>query len=91
MYVKEEKKLEKPNPDDINHKLTFNSHAEYYEAVCDSVLRKKFPKTSKFINRITQIFSQMMIIIILMIQGVMVVSEPPSIFFWGFLIFSLTL
>jgi hypothetical protein len=58
-------------PDFDNEKVMveYGSTAEYYESKVDFILRKKFPKTSKFLNRIFYICSEMMIIIILIIQG----------------------
>lgn len=37
------------------------------------------------------IFSEMMIIIILIVQGFILVFQSPNLLYWGFLIFSLTL
>ncbi len=71
--------------------VEYGSSAEYYESKCDFVLRKKFPSTSKFLNRIVYIFSNMMILFILILQGFILAFQPPSILFWGFLILSLTL
>lgn len=90
MY-RDDKKIVKHDPDDHERVIEYRSTAAFYEAKCDSQLRKKFPQTSKYINRVAQILFQFIIIIILMIQGVIVVSQPPSCFFWGFLLFSLTL
>ena len=65
--------------------------AEFYEDKCDFVLRKKFPSFARIIIRLRMIFSEMMIIGILIIQGFILVLQPPNLMFWGFLIFSLTL
>lgn len=64
---------------------------DYYEDKNAFVLRKKFPSLAKLIIRITMIFSEMMIISILITQGFILVLQPPNLMFWGFLIFSLTL
>ena len=69
----------------------YASIAEYYEEKCDIVLRKKFPATARVIIRLSMIFSEMMIIGILIIQGLILVQQSPNLMFWGFLIFSLTL
>jgi hypothetical protein len=37
------------------------------------------------------IFSEMMILIILIVQGAIVAGQEPNIIFWGFLIFSFIL
>jgi hypothetical protein len=71
--------------------VEYGSSAEYYESKCDHVLRKKFPGTSKVLNRIVYIFSNMMILIILIIQGFILAFQQPNVLFWGFLILSLTL
>jgi hypothetical protein len=69
----------------------YTSASEYFEEKCDFVLRKKFPATARVIIRLQMIFSEMMIIFILIIQGFILVSQEPNLMFWGFLIFSLTL
>lgn len=71
--------------------IEYSSLAEYYENKCDFVLRKKFPYLAKVIIRLRMIFSEIMIIGILITQGLILVTQPPNIMFWGFLIFSLTL
>lgn len=77
--------------DNDTEMIEYASTAEYFEAKCDFILRKKFPSTSKFLNRIIYIFSEMMILIILLAQGFILAFQPPSVLFWGFLILSLTL
>jgi len=62
-----DKKIVKPAFEDDRKEVEYLSTAEYYEAKCDFVLRKKFPTTSKFILRIVYIFSEMMILIILIL------------------------
>jgi hypothetical protein len=86
-----DKKLLKQSFDDPDKMIEYMSTADYYEAKCDYVLRRKFPKSAKILNRIKQIFSQMMIITILMLQGIILALQKPSLFFWGMLIFSLSL
>jgi hypothetical protein len=49
--------------------VEYASLAEFYESKCDFVLRRKFPSSSKFLNRIVYIFSNAMILIILILQG----------------------
>ena len=66
MFCKD-KKFKRADPSDPKHIIEYEATADYYEAKCDAVLRKKFPATSKFLNRITQIFSMFIIVIILMI------------------------
>lgn len=41
------------DPDDPIRTKEYESPSLYYEEKCDSVLRKKFPITSKIINRIS--------------------------------------
>jgi hypothetical protein len=53
--------------------IEYASTAEYYEAKCDFVLRKKFPKTSRFVNKIIYISSEIMIMMILVLQGMILV------------------
>lgn len=55
-----EKSLENPLV-----KKKYNSLGEYYEEKCDLVLRKKFPATGRFIIKLRMIFSEMIIILIL--------------------------
>ena len=45
--------------------VEYPSMAEYYEDKCDFVLRKKFPALARVIIRLRMIFSEMMIISIL--------------------------
>jgi len=71
--------------------VEYPSLGEYYEDKCDYVLRKKFPSFAKVLIRVRMIFSEMMIIAILITQGFILVLQPPNLMFWGFLIFSLTL
>jgi hypothetical protein len=70
---------------------SYYSMADYYEEKCDFVLRKKFPGSARLLIRVRIIFSEMMIIVILITQGFILVLQPPNLMFWGFLIFSLTL
>lgn len=56
-----------------NIKIEYPSMAEYYEDKCDLVLRKKFPSFAKVLIRLRMIFSEMMIIIILITQGFILV------------------
>ncbi len=48
-----DKSIKRQSPEDPNRIIEYKSTSEYYEAKCDSVLRKKFPGTSKILNRIT--------------------------------------
>lgn len=84
--IVKEKSLENPAV-----KKNYPSLGEYYEEKCDIVLRKKFPATGRILIRLRMIFSEMMIILILITQGFILVSQPANLLFWGFLIFSLTL
>jgi hypothetical protein len=81
----------RPCPDDDKKIQAYVSEANYYEVKCDYVLRKKFPGTIRLIVRLSNILSEMMIIIILIVQGVVLASQSPNLIFWGFLIFSFTL
>lgn len=80
------KSIENPN-----HTVRYWSVAEYYEDKCDYVLKMKFPTLAKFFIKLTMIFSEIMIIAILIIQGLILAFQQPNILLWGFLIFSLTL
>jgi hypothetical protein len=62
---RKDKKIIKQNPANEGEQKEYKSTAHYYEEKCDQVLRKKFPTISKYLNRIIQIFSNMMILIIL--------------------------
>jgi hypothetical protein len=62
-----DKKLTKPSFEDETKEIEYLSTAEFYEAKCDYVLRKKFPTTSKIILRVVYIFSEMMILLILLL------------------------
>ena len=46
-------KIKRHDPDDPIRITEYDSPAIYYEAKCDSILRKKFPITSKIINRVS--------------------------------------
>lgn len=84
--IVKEKSLENPSV-----YKNYLSLGDYYEEKCDLVLRKKFPTTARFLIRLRMIFSEMMIILILITQGFILVTQNPNLLFWGFLIFSLTL
>ena len=64
---RKDKKVKKQDFENDRKIIEYGSTAEFYEAKTDFVLRKKFPGTSKFINRIVYICSEMMILIILII------------------------
>jgi len=81
----------KANSIDGSGEREYDSMADYYEERCDFVLRKKFPGSARLLIRVRIIFSEMMIISILITQGFILVLQPPNLMFWGFLIFSLTL
>ena len=51
----------------------YPSMSDYYEDKCDFVLRKKFPACARILIRLRMIFSEMMIIGILIIQGFILV------------------
>jgi hypothetical protein len=89
-YRRDKPKIE-PDFDNNKKMVEYGSTAEFYEAKCDYVLRKKFPTTTKILNAIVFICSEMMILIILIVQGFILAFQPPSILFWGFLALSLTL
>ena len=69
----------------------YPTSADYYEDKCDFILKKKFPSLAKVMIRVSMIFSEMMILVILIIQGLILATQQPNIMYWGFLIFSLTL
>ncbi len=71
--------------------ITYNSIALYYEAKCDHILMMKFPTLAKVLIRISMIFSEVMIIGILIVQGFILVFQAPNIMYWLFLIFSMIL
>ena len=50
-----------------NQKKEFYSVADFFEEKCDFVLRKKFPSSARFLIRLQMIFSEMMIISILIV------------------------
>ena len=54
---KNDKTIKRHDPDEPAIMIEYPSTAAYYEAKCDSVLRKKFPRTAKVLNRVTQICS----------------------------------
>ena len=88
---KKDREIKRHSFENPDKETIYESTAAYYEAKCDFVLRKKFPWTAKILNRIVYICTEMMILIILIIQGFILAFQPPSFLFWGFLIFSLTL
>jgi hypothetical protein len=90
-FREEAEPLYRKSPQNETKMVCYASEADYYEAKCDYVLRKKFPGTIKLIVRLASISSEMMILIILIIQGVVLASQAPNLIFWGFLIFSFTL
>lgn len=50
---KKDEPMKRKSPDDAKIEIVYNSTSEYYEAKTDSVLRKKFPGTSKVLNRVS--------------------------------------
>ncbi len=58
-----------------NLKIDYNSVADYYEAKCDYILKIKFPKLAKILIKLQMIFSEMMILIILIVQGLILVVQ----------------
>jgi len=54
-------------------------------------LTKKFPFLAKIFIRVSMIFSEIMIMGILILQGLVLALQEPNLLYWGFLIFSLTL
>lgn len=79
------------DPEEPTQTKFYRTEAEYFEDKVDATLRKKFKLIAKYLNRVMQVISQFIIIIILIVQCVIVMLQPPSLFFWGFLIFSLVL
>jgi hypothetical protein len=57
----------RPSPEDEKKILPYVSEANFYEAKCDYVLRKKFPGSTRLLVRLASIFSEMMILIILIV------------------------
>jgi hypothetical protein len=84
--IVKEKSLENPSV-----YKNYLSLGEYYEEKCDLVLRKKFPRAARLLIQLRMIFSEIMIILILITQGFILVNQTANLLFWGFLIFSLTL
>lgn len=68
-FFKKDKNFTKPSFENPNIIVKYESTGEFYEDKCDYVLKIKFPKFAKFLIRITMIFSEIMILAILIIQG----------------------
>lgn len=66
-YRKDKRQKVAPAFENPSKKVTYDSTSEYYEAKCDFVLRIKFPNLAKILVKIQMIFSEMMIIAILIV------------------------
>jgi hypothetical protein len=69
----------------------FTSAGEYYEAVNDFTLTIKFPRLAKIFIRVRMMLSEIMIMLILILQSLTLVFQDPNILYWFFLMFSLAL
>jgi hypothetical protein len=73
-FFVEDKIVVEKSFEDEKQTSTFASTSAYYEAKCDYILQRKFPSSARFLIRIGMIFSEMMILIILIVQGGIVAS-----------------
>lgn len=72
-FFRKDKTFKKKSFENDAISVTYHSTAEYYEDKCDFILKKKFPSLTKWLIRIQMIFSEMMFLIILIVQGLILV------------------
>ena len=86
-FREDKKQIRQLIPGDKASIKEYDSTAEYYEAKIEFELRQKLPTYSKFTSGIFKLFSELIILFFLIIQGLILILESPSVFFWGILIF----
>ena len=68
-FFKKDKTFMKPSFENPNIIVKYESSGEFFEEKCDHILKIKFPNLAKFLIKLSMIFSEVMIIAILIIQG----------------------
>lgn len=91
LFKKEKDAFYDDSYDGRNTRKLYHSKAEVAEAKLDHKFTQNLPSISKMGIRIRIFLSEIMILMILILQSLILVFQEPNLLYWGFMIFSLTL